>query len=274
MERELGQLSISINTSIPIETMKTERYRPKIDYVYINLETIVRNFFASMTAVDQASLDLSVAVQMLMDELRIIHTQLNTAHIFFYQEPKEIRFMFPYATFKTPRTEKQMTAAARHKVVMQHLLYELSVNKDNATPGRYNGPVPLLLIDRKLPPRMEAVAVLTHYPHQLLKRFDFTQLYLLESRTGRVKSFDQFATKLNGVKEGDPIPFNYFTLQIFGDTGLFASAPAKIKKELKLLGEHRKWTSITSNEKFSSDLLGYASPELKTYCTTISMVRI
>lgn len=274
MQRELGNISVSINTSYPIETMQSPRYRPKIDFVYINLDTVIRNFYASMKAVDQESLDLGTALSMLLDELRIIHTTLTTEHFFYYQDPKEIEFMFPHASRRVPRTDKQIMAASRMRIVTEHLLYELCINKDPNVEGLYRGAVPLLRIKKKLPPRMVPTAVLTHYPHQLLKRFDFPVLYLLESRTGKVKSFEEFSSKLNGVKQDDPIPFNAYTLQLMGDTALFAGVSSKLKKELRAMGEKRKWSSITSPAKFTSDIQSYGSPELKEACTSISIVRI
>lgn len=274
MQRELGNIPVSINTAYPIETMLDSRYRPKIDFVYINLDTIIRNFYASMKAIDQDNLDLSTALSMLLDELRIIHSALTTDHVFFHQDPKEIDFMFPHAARRVPKTDKQIMTAARLKVVTEHLLYELCINKDPNVPDFYRGMVPLLKIKKKVPPRMVPTAILTHYPHQLLKRFDFPSLYLLESRTGKLKSFEEFNSKLNGVKQDEPIPFNAMTLQLMGDSALFAGVPSKLKKELKQLGQKRKWSSITSPSKFTTDVQSYGSSELKDTCSSISIFRI
>lgn len=274
IERELGTHSVSINTDAVISTLEQPAYRPKIEFVYINLDTIVRNFFASMTALNQEHLDLDTSLTMLLDELRIIHDLVQINHVFYYQPVKEVKFAFPKATLKVARTEKQLMAAARLKIVMDHLVYELSTDKDNTVPGLYKGIVPFLIIGKKLPPRMVNTGVLTHHPHQILKRFDFPALYLLESRTGKVKSFDKFNTKLNGISEDDPIPFNEYTLQLIGDTALFVGVPSKLKKELRSIGQQRRWSSITSVSKFVHDLMTYGSKELKEAYGNITNVRI
>lgn len=275
VQRELGAIPVSISTAYPLETLGVGRV-PKIEFVYVNIDTLLRNFYASLTAIDNERMNLETTLMLFKDELRIVADTLadqGRSFIFYRQNLNELPFIFPNAILKKPRTEKQIKQDAKQKIVLAHLDYELKVNQDTINPGIYHSFIDVLYYDKKLPGKTVPTVVFTHYPHQLLSRFDFPRLYLLESRTGKIKGFDLFNTKLNSVREGDAVPFDSHTLQLMGDTAIFTGYPSKIKKEFKAIGERVSWSSVTSPTKMGVDIQKYGSKELIAAYREVSTAR-
>ncbi|MFO5855027.1 hypothetical protein, partial [Klebsiella pneumoniae] len=61
------------------------------------------------------------------------------------------------------------------------------------------------------PPKVEGtVLLLTHFPHELLWKPHFNRLLLLESHTGKIKTYNMWYNKLNGLKEVIPFAVSSF----------------------------------------------------------------
>ena len=91
------------------------------------------------------------------------------------------------------------------------------------------------------------VLILTNYAIDLLQRYKFTSLSLLESHTGAVKPPAMWYTKLNNGKELTTIPFDRMTIQMFGDgSNLFSPFPIKIRRTMLTISEKNKWTPMTT----------------------------
>lgn len=263
VERELGELSVSIGTSLGIEgyfgTHPNQTPIPpsakQLNNVWINVRTLVRNYFAAFTSDNLKKITLDQAISELIQEMETLGSwfagQRNGRdQVTFYHAPlDDIKWMFPGAKHRRPKTEKQ------------HFIHHLESKTVEALMEHTTG---VLTIIRRPPPTSIKVAVMTHHPHELLWRPLFDLMYLLESHTGKLKGFGEWYTKLNTVRREDNIPFNSTMLQIFGDGTLFDGQPKKMRDEVKQIALTRKWSAITTNEKLNDDIRRYGSGELST----------
>lgn len=265
VDREVGQFPLSIGTSLALEGLlhihPNQPRQPSgyksIRTVWVNLRTLIRNLHAAMTAEKARKLKYEDATFVIMEELKTIPEVLrqhgrNIDVVFYYSDLNELKWMFPKALYTKPKTERQIYYDTYERMVLSMLLTHL----------REQG-MPVTAVKRN-PENVNAVAaILTHYPHELLWKPQFERLFLLESHTGKLKMYNHWHTKLNGIKEETPMPFNQYTLQVYGEGVLFMAQPKTIRDELKQLSEYRRWSAVTSYEKVKGDIATLGSRELK-----------
>ncbi len=255
--RELGQLQISIGTSLAIEGFlgihpsqpRLPSIRREVTELWINLATLIRNFYASMTVEQQEQVELNDVVFIITDEMRIIestvrsHTTGKVDVVYYHSNIDRLNKQFPKAVIKTPSTLRQMALDESMKSTMKGLIQTL----------RYEN-IPFIEIEDRPSVSMNVVTILTHYPHELLWDTRFNSLILLESHTGRLKQKSLWNGKLSGVSIEDRIPFNEVTLCIFGDNVLFKGGPIKDRKLIRELGEKNRWNIVTTVSKMKHDV--------------------
>lgn len=264
--RETGAFPLSIGTSLALEGIlqrhpNQARMPPgykRVRGVWVNLRTLVRNFYASLTTAQQKEITVEQAIELLIEECRTIPTVLshetkNSLSVMLYvTDFSETKWLYPNAKYWEPNTEKQ-----RFRHNLEHFTLIALIEHLDAEGISYT------VVKKRPPTTSGVVALLTHYPHELLWRFQFDGLFLLESHTGKLKSYTQWRTKLKGVKDEDHIPFNDFTLQLFGDGTLFDAYPKKLRDEVRQLADIRNWTGVTTLEKIQSDVRRYGGENLK-----------
>lgn len=268
IERDVGQIPVSIGTSLAFEGLlgihpnqpKQPTNNKTIQSVWINLRTLARNLFQAVDKEKADDLDYSNSVQVLMQEAQVIPVALAqrgfTGKIRFYLASKDaIKWSFPKANFKETKGPKAIAMEMFERFVAIELYQQMKAAKMDA-----------FEIDAKPKAGEGIVALMTHYPHELLWKPQFSRLLLLESHTGKIKTYNTWYTKLPSLKDKDndyPMPFTEFTLQVFGDGQVISpQQPLKLRKELKDLSVAKKWTGITSPDKLYHDVMT-ASPELK-----------
>lgn len=270
--RETGAFPLSMGTSLALEgllgvhpsTPPAPAHARRVREVWINIRTLIRNLFSAMTAEQAEKAPLQEVLDLLVLEMETIDTVLlqqgkgRLGVVFYCNDLEELKWVFPHAQWKTPRTKKQITA---HKV-------EEILVKQLQTLGR-EGEVSLREIKREPPIVPKAVALLTHYPCELLWRFQFEVLFLLESHTGRLKPYSQWCSKLKGVRADEHLPFNRLSLQLFGDGVLLEGCARPLREEFKQLAETRRWTAVTSLEKIQDDIHRYGGEKLRALTATL-----
>lgn len=275
ISREVGAMPISIGTSLAFEGLlgmhpekPTQPTEPNtIKWVWVNLRTLARNLYAAMPSAEAMKIDLADAVEVLMGEVNVIPVALGQTgwpgKVTFYLSSKNApKWMFPHASFKDDkdkkRTAKQIAYDTYERYVVIELLQRMKADG-----------IPVVEVDTRPPAVEGTVALLTHLPHELLWRPLFGRLLLLESHTGRLKTYNTWYTKLNGIKKEDhPLPFNEFTIQVFGDGVVLDSQPKPLRDELKEIAQKKRWSGITTMDKFYHDLMS-GSPELKACYKTL-----
>lgn len=267
IERDVGQIPVSIGTSLAFEGLlgihPNQPRQPTnvktIQTLWINLRTMARNLFEAVPTEKSLSVDYTNAVSVLLTEVQTIPVALAqhgyTGKVRYYLASKDApKWAFPRANFKVAKTPKQIAYDMFERFVSIELLQQMKALK-----------LDVMEIDAKPKAGEGVVAILTHYPHELLWKPQFSRLLLLESHTGKLKTYNEWWTKLNGLKSKDaeyPMPFTEFTIQVFGDGQTLDSQPRKIREELKELSKTKKWTGITTPDKLYHDVMN-GSKELK-----------
>lgn len=265
VEREIGQIPVSIGTSLAFEGyLGTHPNQPKqpidvksVKEIWVNLRTLARNLWSAVPTAEVANLNPAAAVDVLMQEVQTIPVALAQAgaraKVRYYLAGKDaMKWMFPKALFKTARTPKQMAYEVYERYAAIELYQRM---KDEG--------IEVIEINKQPPKSDGTIALLTHYPHELLWKDHFNRLLLLESHTGKFKPWQQWYTKLNNVKEDTPMPFSKFTLQVFGDGVEIEAQPRAIVAQLKLMAQNRKWSPVTAESKVYHDINTHGSKELK-----------
>lgn len=266
IERDVGQIPVSIGTSLAFEgLLGIHPNQPKqptnvktIQTIWVNLRTLARNLFQAVPTEKALDLDYSNSVAVLLNETNVIPVALAqhgyTGKVRYYLASKDsVKWSFPKANYKEIKAPKQIAFDMFERFVCIELLEQLKAAK-----------IDVLEIDQKPKSGEGIVALLTHYPHELLWKPQFSRLLLLESHTGKLKTYNTWYTKLNGIKENEfPMPFTEFTLQVFGDGELIApQQPRSLLVELKELSKNKKWTGITTPDKLYHDVMS-SSKELR-----------
>ena len=261
--REKGQIPVSIATALALEGAfgiypdRPENPAPitqGVRQVWINVRTLIRNFYGAVKT-DQKHLttppDVAIA---LVEEMSIIesaiyqHSQGSVQTVFYYCDYSEIVRKFPKAIVKTPQTDNQKMQHALETQTLSFLLEKeppFDIRKYSLNFGSNN----------------PSVLIITHYPIDLLNRYGFSKLALLESHTGVIKPPALWYTKLTNGKELDFLPFCKFTLQVFGDGGvLFAPQPMSVRKQVLDLAQRDNWTPLTTTDKMRMSLTKVTHP--------------
>lgn len=265
IERDVGQIPVSIGTSLAFEGyLGFHPNQPKqpldvksVKEIWVNLRTLARNLWQAVPTADVASLNPAAAVDVLMQEVQTIPVALAQygarAKVRYYITGKDsMKWTFPHATFKQAKTPKQMA----------YEVYERYASIDLYRRMKDEG-MEVILIERKPPPSDGTIALLTHYPSDLLWKEHFNRLLLLESHTGKLKPWNLWYTKLHNITEATPMPFNKFTLQVFGDGVDLVPQPRNIIGQLKHLAESKRWSPVTTEAKTYHDIQSNGSKELK-----------
>lgn len=255
--RAVGEYPLSIGTSLAMETLKPDS---KYGSLWINIRTLFRNIWDALDSEDrkllmenlkgnQAGFSKQVAFAIadtLEEELHRI-LQVNQGKldkvVLYHREYGDLLARFPKAFLVTPNTVIQKTRNnlmnnAIDEVLRRPIGEKIDFDRGSQLKGE---PVKAL--------------ILTHYPVDLLSRTAFMQLRLIESYTGAIKTKSQWNTKLTDGKLMPRIPFNDFTIQIFGDGNvLFRSYPKAVRTAILELAEKYKWTTMTTKEKIKQNI--------------------
>lgn len=266
--REVGQIPVSIGSSLALEGAfgileDNHNNNPMINHVdvlYVNLRTLIRNMIG---AIDSERLndvfpeDLAYA---LINEMTIIEQSVSrvsngrVSTQIYLCNYRTIPKRFPFAILKAATTEKQKLAALREENTIIELMLLLK-----QSPG-----VKILETDIDLDRDNRRVLMMTSYAVDLLQRYRFNSLTLLESHTGATKPPALWHTKLSNGKELSNIPFDRMTIQFFGDnSNLFTAFPIKSRRAMLDIAQKNRWTSMTTKDYIISSVKKAYEPELE-----------
>lgn len=249
--REKGQVPVSIGTSLALEAGSgTYPDRPespppftRAKQLWVNLRTLVRNLYACLPTELKDNVLPDELWECVLEEMAIIPAAVtngsmgNTSVVYYASDYNNLKRRFPEASIREPRTTKQLL---QHSVEETTLKMALSNNRD------FN----VQLFDFEIEGQYPASFILTHLPVDLLARYRFERLELLESHTGALKGPAAWNTKLTNGRELTNVPFNHFTLQLFGDNGnMFAPQSITLRREVLRLAKQFNWTNVTTLEK-------------------------
>lgn len=256
-DREVGtQVPISIATALALESAfgisedhPEHKAKPPIltiNALWINVRTLIRNIMSAIPSADQAKVFPDPLVDALTSEIQIIqaavdrYTHSGCKVVIYCQSYRSIERTYPHCFHRALKTDKQQFLRALEDDVILKLEGILQT--------------PMQRSDLKLHGGDHDALIVTHMPVDLLSRYEFTKLRLLESHTGKVKTYTSWSSKLSGGKDLTRIPFNHVTLQFFGDGVHFSTFPAKEKKQIIELADARRWNPTTTLDKMRADI--------------------
>lgn len=264
--REKGGIPISIGTSLAIESacgvFPDRPVSPApvlaVKELWINVRTLIRNLNGALPKELAERVLPHDLVPPMLEELSIIESAISKISsgmvrvVYYCCDYSSLPRMFPKATLRFAKTEKQLLIKALEDNAITLLLA--------ASP-----PHDLRLFRFEIHGKFPNSLIVTHLPVDLLARYSFAKLELLESHTGSIKPYPQWHSKLTGGKELPNIPFNRFSLQVFGDNGhQFAPMLPSIRKEVIRMAEEDSWTTITTDEKIRVSLRKIQDPATRS----------
>lgn len=250
--REVGKLPVSVGTSLAIEGLQ-QPHLPQYDHLWINLRTLYRNIQQAVDIPTRDSMTPDMVQDVMIDEMNHISEAMavitggRVSPQWYVSEPNTLVRILPEAIIRSPQTDLQKMMYNLSEAAIAPIVKML---KDKALVFRpvLHGPGRTLL--------------LTHYPTDLLGRRNFAELMLLESHTGKIKQYAEFSSKLTDGRELNWLPFNGFTLSVFGDNNvLLRQMPQKMRNLVLEIAKKYKWTPMTTRAKMTMDL-GFIRDEL------------
>lgn len=270
--RGMGQISVSIGTSLALEgafgiledAPNKNPVIDRVDVIYVNVRTLLRNFFGAFSSELVADLfpeDIKPAIE---TEMSVIRGAVEAASsgrvevVYYACGYRTLSQRFPKAILKAATTDKQRAAAMREETALS----EIVKYSDKST-------YPIILSDLDLPKDPRRALLLSSYAVDLLQKYNFASLTLLESHTGAVKVQATWHTKLTNGKDLTMIPFDRMTLQMFGDGNLFTGYPIKVKRRLIEIATKYKWTPLTTKDYILSCIKKEHEPFILDVVTTM-----
>lgn len=269
-----GQLPLAIGTSFAIEsslgildkenfnsenipsvkdrmnqetTIETKGKAPisNVREIWINVRTLFRNVYNALENDIRDTITPALCMDAVVNEMNQInniyrHYNFPVKVIFYVCSHRGMDKIFPKAIHKGVNTDKQK----RYLELEQHVAF-YSIEKFNT----------IKKFDVKFKGTFPKALIITHVSVDLLWKSCFESLVLLESHTGTFKKFDEWNSKLTNGKNMPFMPFNYFTIQVYGDNGLYFSPFTHgMKNTVTELATSRRWTPITSRDKIIADI--------------------
>lgn len=268
--REKGVFPISIGSSLCLESLinkhpeivhKPANVKPvsKYKHFFINLRTIFRNLYQAVSNDHRDSIMPTDYFEPFIQELEFIldwaKNEGEGIKVFFYAvEFRGMVALYPDAKLRKATTPKQM----RYKQVEEAIIRVLIENTNYRE--RFDTIIYRSTLNQA---PYENTVILTHYAIDLLSKYKFRKLDLIESHTGKIKSDKEFNTKYLNGNQLYMMPFNIGLMQIFGDKETFAPLSIAIKKEVLRLADEYNWTPITSLDKIKSNLNSIKNNDIK-----------
>jgi len=247
-DRAQGQFPLSIPTSLAIESAcgilpEAPTEAPEVKrrtLLMVNVRTLVRNLIGSIETDNRRWLEPYSMAEVIANEMRTIeqviaeHSDGRCAVLFYQCTYSDLLREFSRAIIKTPNTPSQQWHQDTERNTLKALTKETAQGASVTT------------YTRNFPDLGGDAMIITHYPLDLLQRYRFQSLVLLESHTGAIKPPVMWNTKLYNGRELELLPFDRMTLQMFGDGVLFTPMPIKIRKRVYGIAVKTQWTPITT----------------------------
>lgn len=248
--REIGELGISIPTSVALESLFKQTDITEGE-LWINVRTMFRNMYGSIDADFRKFLTAEILAPALIGEMGVIARNVESSPVghlevhFYSCSYSDLSRKLPNAILKEAHTPLQLLYTALEQDTMA-----LVKRKRESL----EQPMSLFQTTIKGKATRARAILLTHSPIDLLFN-DFSSVRLLESHTGALKSKTEWNTKLTNAKVLPPLPFNAFTVQVFGDNNTYISGmPIKIKEAVIAMAEKDRWNPISSNDRISASI--------------------
>lgn len=257
------ELAVNIKTAIPLEKHMTSAEGAPCQALWLNLTTMWRNFSSSIIAPEM--MPRETQVKLFIEELYVIQA-LIASHCpvqYYYVPTEKLVRAFPSAKLKEAKENKtanQLFQIDQEFYMLSKALKEKDLKIKEEEPLLSGSDVNAWII--------------THHVSDLLSRYRFRELTLLESNTGNTVTSNLWGGKLTGDRAFNEkhIPFNALTLQIMGDRAVDFLAHAALSSKVKKVAEANHWHGLTTMAKIRNDL--YKSLDEDTYMAIMAFDKI
>ncbi|QAX96043.1 hypothetical protein [Vibrio phage vB_VmeM-Yong XC32] len=258
VKRSLGdQLPLSVPTAQPFE-MHIVGDGPKPQDLWMNVRTLFRNFWGSWKNADRPPV-----VHMFKDFLEELEnieglcTNQGIAPKFYHLSYRSLPNRYPHAALVEAKSENAKAYETAERIMMEVVFKQLGDK--------------LITSDIELPSVGTTAWMITSFPFDLLNRFKFSKLELLESHTGKIKPQAKWFSKLNKREDLQHFPFNLFTLQLFGDGSNHFKCPSqKAKNRVIDLGLEKKWHTSTTQTRMREHLGELVDADVRELCLKLA----
>ena len=269
-DRVLGDngIQVSISTALALEALvaRVDNKPQPISAckeLWINLRTLIRNIKGAYEAEAAKNLTYTAIHQDLVSEVNYIdgliqqHTKGQCKVIFYCCSLASLPRKFPTAQLKVPKTPLQQANHAAENAAISMSIPML-------------GNVNFRPFDVDITGSNPTSFILTHMAVDLLSSKNFERLALVESHTGVIKPPSMWYTKLTNGNEMPTMPFNRFTLQVFGDRGIcFNPLPIKLKTPIIEMAKQYNWTPATTKDKILFGIKALGDPMGISFFTSL-----
>ena len=167
----------------------------------------------------------------------------------------------PLASFKEPKTDNQRAYSTAERIMMSIVTAQPDID--------------IVKCKLLLPGVNVESWIMTSYPVDLLSRYQFAKLMLLESHTGNLREPSEWNRRLSNNPSYARLPFNILTLQVLGDRStLFNSQSPKVKKVLLETATSYNWTPMTTMLKIQNDIKKISDSEIRDKLFKLSLTKI
>nr|DAR94046.1 MAG TPA: hypothetical protein [Caudoviricetes sp.] len=230
--------------------------------MYVNIRTLYRNYVSSYDAKDYYKINEEEFNQTFMDEVaefeRLVKEVTNNRvkTIFYYPKYTNLKKTLPHL-------ERDQYNPSIFDDVEENLWEDIQSNQKWV-------PFNIEIIDENgFEQSFLDVTMFTSFVVDLLQSVKFNTLTLLESYTGKLKKRQEWYTKLKLPKRKDTaykVPFNKFTLQIYGDkSGFFKTTNKQMRDMVTNMAIDDNWLPISTLDRIRASikkLKGYDIKEL------------
>lgn len=231
----------------------------KYDTCYVNLSTLYRNLVGSMekNTFNLATVDDLLAT--LIEEIGVIQSLFASDGAgcvpkFYVAEHKTLTRGVKLGSYVNLKLREATTENQKYYHAQEETCIKL-LNKYTDSIVQFP--------DAVTPTGHERAFILTHRPYDLIEHGKFSQLDLLESNTGVLKTRYEWASKYHpfGEKDLSHLPFNKKLLFIFGDKAEIKPTLSSIRAQVYDLSVQRNWTPTTTMDKINLTLqIGILDP--------------
>lgn len=244
-------IPLSLGTALIVEGehAMVKEWEP---HLLVSIPTLVRNLISALprdVIWDKIRPeDIGDAIISEMDELVSLVSAVKpkTVVTFTYPSYEGIEKLYPKGRYRTKLSEGIERLETYQKKVREYLLeHKQGISQVISFPTV------------KLEKDSRPTTLLTAYPVDLLSQYQFPKLTLLESNTGRVKARKEWYTKLTyspGETAHFRLPFNQFTLMLFGDGKLFLSGSITLKRVVYQLAEKHRWNALSTDGRIRQSI--------------------
>ena len=250
---------LAIDSSLGRLEEAKDKHPPVLDYnlLYVHIRTLYRNILGSVPTESRIDLTPYTIAEAMATEMRVIETIVSEisegkCNVEFYHcSYKSIMSDFPKSLPRIIRTPNQQAAAA-----LERSTYTAFKEEIESKP-------PVDYYNRKFDDKGGDCLLFTHYPVDLFNRYRFRNVNLLESHTGAIKPPSVWNTKLKDGWGLEALPFDSFTLQMFGDNIHFSPMNKKVRMVVYNLAVKNRWNHATTKDYVLHTIKNHRDPALE-----------